>query len=1367
MLCAQSDEFRFKRISSKVLSSSSINDILQDSHGFIWFATDDGLHRWDGYKIKSFYHNPEDNNSLSSSAIASIYEDTDSVLWIGAGYNGLNRYNRNLENFTRYDIGNINPDENNQNIIWEICEDQNHNLWIATSAGLIKFDRTNGEFKRYSLDSTSFDLNVSQRAINAIRAVCKEDDNTLLLGTRGGLAQFDLKNKIFTDSPFNQLGLNQSQGISGMDIRDIYKENSGIFWIATTAGFYRYEPINNLVINYLPVLTKAVNINGAGVNSISASSSGDLWFGTWHGLYSYDKSSDHFNAFFHNSRDPASISSSAISRVYADKADNLWIGTDDRGVSLLPNRQRPFKSYNWDSENSNSLGHGRVMSICEDKDGHIWIGTWGGGVSHYNPEKGIFTHYTTQSPSKRRIRSNYINVIHQDKDEDIWIGSTGIDILDLKTGNIQTIDEMRTRRIRNICKSKNGDLWIAFKYSGFARYNRSENSFSYFLHKTGDSLSLSNDRIACIYEDTSGRLWVGTVDGLNRLDNPRSEKPEFIQYHSDPANPNSISSNIVDAIYEDGKGRMWIGTSKGLNLFDIETNRFTAVNIIEGSTNNIIQKIIEDDHGNLWIRWGEELVRYNPDTGDTRVYDERDEFIPEGQHGRFDQVLYRGKSGTMYYGGVNRFVAFDPDRLKDNPVPPPIVITNFLLHNKSVDIGKDSPLKESITETKLIELPYNKNILSFEFAALDYTNPSKNQYAYKMTGVDGEWVYTDATRRYANYTNLDPGKYIFSVKASNSDGIWKEEAKSIMIVIAPPWWKTWWAYTIYACLLFGLIYFLRRYELNRQRLKHNWELKQVEAEKYQEIDRMKSRFFANISHEFRTPLTLIKGPVQQMLSGNFKGNIEKQYKIILRNTNRLMQLINQLLDLSKLESGQMTLRTSPVDVVPLLKGLTHSFESLAKQKNITLNFRSCENHITIYMDREKFEKIIINLLSNAFKFTPEGGNVIVDIPPSKGGIKGGMLEIRVKNTGTGIPPDQLDKIFDRFYQIDDSLVRKQEGSGIGLALTKELVELHHGKIKVESEPGEGTTFTIHLPLGKEHLLPEEIVTESPEITTEPQIDSFVTEPLPSSESKVETTSKKRAKDYPTLLIVEDNSDMRQYMRGCLESNLNIREAENGEVGLEQALKYLPNLIISDVMMPKMDGFQFCSKIKTDERTSHIPVILLTAKASGESKIEGLETGADDYLTKPFDTRELQVRVKNLIEQRRQLQEKFRREFHVEPRDITITSIDEQILQRAIDAVENNISSPEFDTPALAREVGMSRMLLHTKLKALTGQSTGEFIRTLRLKRAAQLLQKGYGNVTQVAYDVGFQNLSYFAKTFRQQFGQSPSNYSPDSENNSG
>jgi signal transduction histidine kinase/DNA-binding response OmpR family regulator len=736
-------------------------------------------------------------------------------------------------------------------------------------------------------------------------------------------------------------------------------------------------------------------------------------------------------------------------------------------------------------------------------------------------------------------------------------------------------------------------------------------------------------------------------------------------------------------------------------------------------------------------------------------------------------------------------IAFYPERLKDNTHIPKIVITDFQIFNKSVTVKKDNgsdkngvyTLSKPLSLQEEIEISYKENIFSFEFAALDYRSPQKNKYSYKMEGVDPDWVNTDASRRFATYTNLDPGEYTFRVKGSNNDGIWNEEGTSLKVIILPPWWKTNWAYTFYLFLVGFIVFGVWRFQTNRLRMKQQMEMQNFEADKLREVDKLKSHFFANISHEFRTPLTLIKGPVKQMLGGEFTENIKDQFRMILRNSDRLLGLINQILDLSKLESGEKKLKVSETDIVKNLKGLVLSFSSLAETKKITLKFNAQEKKVHGYVDRDKFEKIVTNLLSNAFKFTPEGGEIritlslrgilkkIASLHSSARNDTNGRVQIQISNTGTGIPADQLDKIFDRFYQADDNYKKDSEGSGIGLAITKELVETCRGEISIKScktkQSPESpfikgdfkTTFTVIMPIAKEYFNEEEIVEISEKHSPLAKGGRGM------SEYDVETTIaeekeeiSKLKKSAALLLIVEDNPDVTSYITSFMENDYRIISAENGKIGLKKTLDKYPDLIISDVMMPEMDGFEFCEKVKSDERTSHIPIILLTAKADLESKIDGLEFGADDYITKPFEARELQIRSKNLIEQRRKLRDKFSQLIDLRPEDISASSMDEQLIQRLLSVFEDHIEEPEFNIEQLSREIGMNRRHLNRKIQAISNLSTSDFIRTLRLQRAARLLSSASGTVSEIAYKVGFNNLSYFSRAFRKHFGKLPSDF---------
>lgn len=875
--------------------------------------------------------------------------------------------------------------------------------------------------------------------------------------------------------------------------------------------------------------------------------------------------------------------------------------------------------------------------------------------------------------------------------------------------------------------------------------------------------------------DKKNTLWVGTwAAGFNKFNRDDST---FTRYRFDPDNPNSLNDDRVMVITGTGDDLLWLGTSAGgLNRFNKNSETFTHYTKRDGLPSNNIYGLAEDGSGNLWISTDRGLALMDIEAETFRTYDERDG-LPSSEFN--ERSYYKSRDGHLFFGSRDKLIAFHPDSLKDNTYIPPLVLTDFRIFNRS------AKLDTAISRKNHIILSYDQNFLSFEFAALNYEASEKNQYRYKMAGTDKDWINA-GTRRLASYTNLAPGDYVFTVQGSNNDDVWNETGASIRLTILPPWWRTQWAYGAYVLLFLAALYGWRRFELRRVYLKNELKVQRLEADKLRELDEMRTRFFANISHEFRTPLSLIRAPIEKLRERYSDEASQRDLSVMRQNVNRLLRLINQLLDLSRLEAGGLELQTRATEVAPFLRARVMAFSSLAQLKGLSLQFIAPEQNISTYLDREKVEKVITNLLSNAIKFTPAGGEVLVAVGSGSSSrqllVSSGQssvgserlisgqrmpddcLLITVKDTGIGIPAERQDKIFDRFYQVDDSQTRAHEGTGIGLALTKELVALHGGKIEVESEPHKGAAFHVYLPLGKDHLQPHQIIEEDEEHTLSPAGDatelsaaSAEVEPTDghdatSSESRVDKT------DQPIVLVVEDNADVRRYLREALDGAYQIVEASDGAEGLQTALDVIPDLIVSDVMMPNMDGFEMCRRIKSDEKTSHVPVILLTARASRDSKLEGLKLGADAYVAKPFDTREVVVRVRSLIEQRRQLAARFRREITLQPNDVAVTSMDEQFLQRLLEVIEVRLSDPDFDVRAFSRAVGMSRQHLNRKLKGLAGQSASDFIRTMRLKRAAQLLGKRSATITEIAYEVGFSNPAHFSKSFRETFGKTPSEY---------
>jgi len=1390
ILFAQLEDIQFEHLKVEHgLSINTIECILQDSQGFIWLGTHDGLNRYDGYKFTIFRNDPSDPTSLSANRIFSIYEDRSGVLWIGTDTGGLNKFDREKEQFTYYTNDPSDPTSLNDVVVLSIYEDSSGDLWIGTDTGglnkLVPGDNEESPptFIHYKLDPDD----PTRLSDNEVFSICEDNFGALWIGTYGGglnkLIPGDNEESPPTFIHFKH-DPNDPSSLSSNKVRSIYEDSSGDIWIATWGGLIKLvlgddENSPPTFIHYKHDPKEPTSLSHDWVSFIYEDNSGDIWIGTEGGGLNklipgdIEGSSPTFIHYKHDSKDPTSLSSNSVLSVYEDNSGLLWIGTIGGGVNKFDKEKRKFNHYKHNPYDPASLSFYSVLPIYEDNSGNIWIGTWGGGLNKFDKEKGKFNRYKHDPDDPTSLSDNEVFSICEDNSGVLWIGTLGGGLNKLVPGDSEESPptfihykhdpnnpkSLSDNKVYSIYEDSSGDLWIG-TWRGLNKLVPGDNkesppTFIHFNNNPDDPSSLSGYWITSIYEDRSGALWIGTDDGsLNKLvpsDNEESH-PTFIHYKHDPNDPTSLSINAILSIYEDKSGVIWIGTDGGgLNKFDREKIHFTHYRQINGLPNEMIYGILEDDHGNLWLSTSKGISKFNPQAETFRNYDERDGL----QSNEFNAQAYlKSKSGEMFFGGINGFNVFHPDSIKDNTHIPPIIITDFQLLHKPVPVGFDesrnrSILKKSITETKEIELTYEDYVFSFEFAALDFHTPEKNQYAYIMEGFEMDWNYTDANRRFVTYTNLDPGEYTFRVKGSNNDGVWNEAGTSIIIVITPPWWATWWAYVLYGFFIVSLFTWITRFYLNRQRLKHQLELEHEHADKLGEIDQMKSRFFANISHEFRTPLTLIFGPAKDIIEETNESKTKQNAGMIKRNASKLYNLVNQLLDISKLEAGKMTLETTEQNIIPLLKGLVLSFTSLAERKKITLQLNTIEENLNVYIDKDKVEKIVNNLLSNAFKFTPEGGNIDFTVEKL---IK--EAEIRIADNGVGIPKERIDKIFDRFYQVDGSHTRESEGTGIGLALTKELVELHKGKIKVESKEEEGTTFTVLLPLGKEHLKPDEIVEK--EIQEETRETKEETEHISEIESRKEKTDIDLLleTDKPLLLIVEDNSDVRKYIISHLEEDYRIQEAVDGKDGLEQALNHIPDLIISDVMMPKMDGFELCEKLKSDEKTSHIPIIILTAKATSKDKIEGYETGADDYIMKPFDAAELKVRIKNLIEIRRKLQEKFSAEDFRIPNEIK--GIDEEFLRKMLKIIDEHICEEEFKIENLGKESAMSRGQIYKKVKALTGKSPSLFLRSVRLVKAKKMIKEGNRTISEIAYSVGFGSPAYFTKCFNEEFGYPPS-----------
>jgi signal transduction histidine kinase/DNA-binding response OmpR family regulator len=862
-----------------------------------------------------------------------------------------------------------------------------------------------------------------------------------------------------------------------------------------------------------------------------------------------------------------------------------------------------------------------------------------------------------------------------------------------------------------------------------------ENSVTRYLHNPNDSNSVIDNGIIDLILQEDNSLLVATQGGLDIF-----KEGKFLH----------ILKNIsCTRIVGDSDGTLLVGTKNGLYEGKKTGGNYSFIKApIPGDP--FITSIREDRLGRVWFMSYDGLYFYDRRTKQSLLF-KKDDGLPSSRSISGCGSAYTS-DGIMIFGNAEGITFFNPLSLHINDASPKPLITKLKINNKIAELknrgddNKDFVLPANINTLRELTLDYTQNIITLEFSAMDLTAPERNLYSYQLVNFDKDSVLTDWKNRTATYTNLRPGDYTFIVKASNRDGIWNEKQTELIIHVLPPPWKTWWAYSLYGIAIAGLLFLARRNIIKQERLASKLALEHVELEKVQEIDRAKTNFFANISHEFRTPLTLIQGPVQDLME-KFKTDtqVKDQLTLVQQNSDRLLRLVNQILELARLESGTLKNEMSQSDIILFLKKIVGSFTSFAFQKKISFIQQFPDYGIRAQFDKDKLEKITSNLISNALKFTPEQGAVIVNVSVTRSNGAGELL-LRVTDTGKGVPEDQMTKIFERFYQVSED-GNINVGTGIGLALCKELAEFLGGSLRLESKVGEGSRFSLALPLETAELISETQIDESDAILSNRHevAANIVTE----NEDQLEK---------PLVLIVEDHFDLRKFIISCLGTEYSFVEASNGKEGFHHAIEQVPTLVLSDVMMPEMDGIEMCNKIKQDQRTSHIPVILLTAKASDESKLSGLGIGADDYIIKPFNKEELKLKIRNQVSARTRMQERIRMEFLSESTTIRAVSADEKFLERLKKIVETRIGDELLSVESLTEEIGMSRAQLYRKVTALTGLSGNEFIRKLRLQRAAQLLQQRVGPVSQVAYEVGFSNLSYFSKCFKEQFGVLPSEY---------
>ncbi len=1339
---AQNQQILFEHLGvEEGISTASITCVYQDSKGFLWIGGYGGLIRYDGYDAIAFYHDPEDSLSIGDNRITCVIEDQKENLWVGT-QRGVNYFNRKTEAFTRlHDPKNEASITNNY--VNALCKDKSGKIWIGTTLGLNLFDPQLNSYIDLPNGYEVFGKNEVP-----INVIYEDKKCNIWIGSNLGLKYFHSEDKKFYDVSFK----NAKDYSRDLSITGIEEDNKGCLWLASTLGLFHYDPQSGF-LNHFSLSEKEAVWSKKYINTIFMDRKGLLWCGTASGLVQFNPTDKTFNRFENDPYNTTSISSQNIECITEDQSGIIWIGTI-KGLNYFRPSTEKFRRFSTSLINQ-IVAVSQLRSFHEISPGKLLM--WeNDGLKILDWKKGTITPFPYRPPQYMDTWNTGVNCFFEDDKKKLWMGTNGgVFIFDPSQKTFSHLKQdplspfsLSSSFIRDIFQDHTGDIWIATWDNGVNRFCDQSGHITAFLNTKEDEKNF-NYATRNIFEDRSGTLWVGTRGGLNKF---VREENRFIRYHDDPGNPASISENTAFDLYEDKDGFLWIGTyGGGLNKFDPGTETFSNYTIKDGLPDNNIFSVLPDRHGNLWLSTYKGIVKFDPVKESFRNFDYRDGLLNKG----YDAFSYYQSpySGELIFGGSEGIDIFHPDSIQTDSTLPKVVLTDFLLFNQSVSIKRPTKqpsddnflLSQSITETKELRLPYKMKVLTFKFAAIHFANPDKNQYAYMLEGFNREWQHI-GSQRIVTFTNLSPGKYRFRVKASNSDGIWHTPDTALSLIIKPPWWQIWWAYLLYILVIVLSFYGFFSYQRKRWQLKAELELGRKEADQLKELDRIKTRLYTNITHEFRTPLTVISGMIDQINNEPQKW-LKQGSQMIKRNSRHLLNLVNEMLDLQKLETGMMELNIVQNNVVEYLAYLSESFNSFADSKDIDFHFHACDEEIIMDYDPEKIQAVVSNLLSNAIKFTPLKGKVTIHV--DKQLIDGNdKLFLKVKDTGKGIPEDQQTHIFDRFYQVDDSSTRRGEGTGIGLALTYELVKLMNGIIQVESSLGKGSTFSIFIPISRGAPL------KKPLLFGEASLEKS-----PIAKTQKEKIYKART-DLPALLIVEDNPDVVQYLISCLEEDYQLLVANNGKVGIEKAIEHVPDIIISDVMMPEKDGFELCETLKNDERTSHIPIVLLTAKATFNDRIEGLQHGADAYLVKPFNKKELFTRLEKLLELRKNLRRYFS-ESKILTGDQNIQqpqrySKESAFLKKVNHIILQHIDDDNFKSEALQQAVQMGRTQLYNKLKALTGYSTANYMNFIRLQKAQQFLKTTDLNISEIAYQSGFTDPNYFSRKYAEKFGYPPS-----------
>ena len=1292
------------------LSQSTVRSACQDNRGQMWFATHDGLNRFDGYDFTVYRHSDDDSTSIADNIIGKVYLDSKGGLWVGTE-KGLSFYDRDKDSFRNFSTGG--------KTVTGIAEDSNGRFMVATGGSLRIFNSNtwNWEISAPPCQPETFGATILYR-----------DNDDVWIGTES--------DGLFCYSTGSQEIKRISAFKSNSPIQCLLN-HEGKIWIATEGdGLHSIDLADGSVKVYHHTDAPR-SLNSNFVRALQTDSDGNLWIGTFKGLSILDG-----DGFINIKSDPfvhGSLSQSSVRCICRDNQGGMWLGTWFGGINYWHSSRNRFDHIQM-QYGGNSLNDNVVSCMAEDKEGTLWIGTNSGGVNHYDPDNNRFTYYKLQpNADTPSLESNDIKAIYIDDEAGrIYIGAHagGLSIIDRRK---KTLSHSKTSGQLDIyaIEPDGKERLILGTLDGLKSFNMLSGAIS-SLDEDKEGYSIRKLKVRALLKDSRGRLWIGGENGLATYRNTDGQLERCdIQHNASP-----LQSVFVQSIYESTTKLIWIATRTGLWCYDDKENTFSHYTSADGLANDIIDGIEEDSYGRLWLSTDNGLSCFNPFSGTFRNFSTSDGL----QSNQFNPGSHcRRRNGEIMFGGIYGISSFTPSTIEDNPYTPQPIISRLEVFNKPVRPGDGSGiLKKSIIEADEMTLRHDQNSFTLEFCVTNYLAGRHNTFAYKLDGYDREW-YVVKEKRSVSYSNLPHGTYTFMVKAANNDGKWNDTPATLRVRIRPIWYKTIAAITAFSIILLIFLWTLYLFIIERKERENRLELEKQEKSHQEDIHQMKMRFFINISHEMRTPLTLIINPLSEMIGKSNDTWMRKQLRYVERNAKRLLHLVNQLMDYRRAELGVFKLKVQKEDVHKIVKENWSFYEKLAQSKKLRYSLISEMEGKKVHVDGQYLELILNNLLSNAFKYTDEG-SITVKVYESEDNLK-----IEVSDTGTGIPEGKQGRIFERFYQIDNEHI----GSGIGLSLIQRLVELHHGTIDLISEVNKGSTFIVSLPIRESAYSIEELKgEEAPEAHTTNSQEMYILD----TEHEVLELENPENKKRGRLLIAEDNEEIRAYMNDGLAKTFDIMLARNGEEALQMMKDNEPDLVITDMMMPVMDGLKLCAHLKQNITTSHIPVIMLSAKTDSKDELEALRTGADDYMAKPFSMAVLITKIQNMLRTQYRLQDKMTKSMEISPEKISFNAMDEQILNKAIRIVEQNLDNSEFSTEEFAKEMNMSRSNLHLKLKALTGESALDFIRKMRFKEACRLLKDGRYSVSEISDMVGFNTPSYFATCFKKYMGCLPTEY---------